>query len=213
VKVVLDPGRKPFAFCSWLLALGCSPLAAGSWLLAVGRKPLAVRSWQFALGRSQLALCSWLFAVAFPISCASDEGSWRSGNGELAVSSVAAPAPVNVGSPDSATMAVYAIIANVSAAADTLVAVETDAARNASVHGTMDHGGSKMMMPVPAFVVPPGDVVRLMPGATHVMLEGLRRQFVPGDTLPLTFVFRRGGRIAVNASVLFYEQLQDALTP
>ena len=176
---------------------------------AVGRKFFAVSFWPLAVGRKLLAVSSWLLAVA----CASDEGSWRSANGELAVSRVAAPAPVNVGSPDSATMAVYAIIANVSASADTLYAVETNGARAASVHGTMDHGGAKMMMPVPAFVIPPGDVVRLMPGATHVMLEGLRRQYQPGDTLPITFVFRRGGRVQVNASVLSYDQLEKALAP
>ena len=190
---------RPSAFRSRLSAFRSRLLAVSRWPLAIGRQPLAVSSWLLALGLLQ--------------SCASDEGSWRSSNGELAVSRVAAPAPVNVGSPDSATMAVYAIIANVSANADTLYAVETDAARLASIHGTVDHGGSKMMMAVPVFVIPPGDVVRLMPGATHVMLEGLRRQFVPGDTVPLTFVFRRGGRVAVNASVLSYDQLDQALTP
>lgn len=160
-----------------------------------------------------LALSCWLLAVPLMQSCASDEGSWRSGNGEIAVSRVAAPAPVNVGSPDSATMAVYAIIANVSAAADTLYAIETDVALNASLHGTMDHGGGKMMMQVPGFVIPPGDVVRLMPGATHVMLERLRRMPVPGDTVPITLIFRRAGRVTTNASVFPYDQLEKALTP
>jgi len=147
------------------------------------------------------------------MSCASDEGSWRSENGELAVSRVAAPAPINVGSPDSATMAVYAIIANVSATADTLYAIETNAARSASLHGTMDHGAGKMMMTVPVFVIPPGDVVRLMPNATHVMLEGLRLMPTPGDTVPITFVFRRGGRVTTNASVFAYDQMEKALAP
>jgi len=110
-------------------------------------------------------------------------------------------------------MAVYAVIANVSATADTLYDVETDAALKASIHGTMDHGQGSMMMPVASFVIPPGDVVRLMPGATHVMLEGLRKQFVGGDTVPMTFVFRRGGRVQVNASVFPYDQLEKALAP
>ena len=170
---------------------------------------MAVSTWPQAVGRKLLAVSCWLLVV----SCASDEGSWRSDNGEIAVNRVAAPAPVNVGSPDSATMAVYAIIANVSPAADTLYAIETDLARSASIHGTMDHGQGKMMMPVPGFVIPPGDVVRLMPGATHVMLEGLRQMPAPGDTVPVTFVFRRAGRVTTNASVLAYDQMEKALAP
>ena len=46
------------------------------------------------------------------LGCSSDEGSWRSANGGIAVSRVAAPAPANVGAVDSATMSVYATIAN-----------------------------------------------------------------------------------------------------
>src|SRR5829696_953193 len=103
------------------------------------------------------AVCLALLAGVLSVTaCSSDEGSWRSGNGELTVNRVAAPAPANVGSLDSATMAVYAVIANVSGAADTLTAVEARDARSATLHATMDHGGTKMMMPTTTFVVPAG---------------------------------------------------------
>lgn len=146
-------------------------------------------------------------------ACSSDEGSWRSANGEIAVSRVAAPAPADVGSPDSATMAVYATIANTGAAPDTLVSVTATHARSATLHTTMDHGGMQMMMPAEPVAVAPNAFVQLAPGRTHIMLEGLTRRFVPGDTLPLTFVFRRSGSVAVNASVFAYEDLQRALEP
>lgn len=152
-----------------------------------------------------------LLAGALVAGCTGDEGSWRSPNGEITVSNVAAPAPADVGSPDSATMAVYATIANVGTAADTLTAVSSPDARSAALHASMDHGAMKMMMPAGHFAIPAGGVTRLAPGGTHVMLEGLRRRFAPGDTVPLTFVFRRGGGVSVNASVFPYEQLQEAL--
>ena len=148
---------------------------------------------------------------AFALACTGDEGSWRSANGEITVSNVAAPAPADVGAPDSATMAVYATIANVGTADDTLNSVSAPDARSASLHATMDHGAMKMMHPTDHVPVPAGGVARLAPGGTHVMLEGLRRRFAPGDTIAVTLLFRRGGSVTVNASVLSYERLQEAL--
>lgn len=164
--------------------------------------------------------CARLFVLFFAAvcgtgltACSSDEGSWRTPNGEIAVSRVAAPAPANVGPLDSATMAVYATIANVGSPADTLVSVTARHARRATLHETMDHGGMQMMMPASSVVVPANGALRLAPGRAHVMLEGLTRRFAPGDTVPLTFVFRRSGAVDVNASVFAYEDLQRALEP
>jgi copper(I)-binding protein len=154
-----------------------------------------------------------VLCVGYAVACSSDEGSWRSSNGEIAVSRVAAPAPANVGSPDSATMAVYATIANTGRAPDTLVSVSATHAASATLHSTMDHGGMQMMMPADPVAIAPSSIVRLAPGGTHVMLEGLTRRFAPGDTVPLTFVFRRSGAVNVNASVFAYEDLQRALEP
>lgn len=154
-----------------------------------------------------------VLCVGLVVGCSSDEGSWRTPNGEIAVSRVAAPAPANVGSTDSATMAVYATIANTGRAADTLVSVTAADARSATLHTTMDHGGMQMMMPADPVVVAPSSVVQLAPGKTHVMLDGLTRRFAPGDTVPLVFVFRRSGSVNVNASVFAYEDLQRALEP
>jgi copper(I)-binding protein len=110
-------------------------------------------------------------------------------------------------------MAVYATIANTGGAADTLVSVMAADARTATLHTTMDHGGTQMMMPSSGVAVASNDIVQLAPGGTHVMLEGLARRFAPGDTVPLTFVFRRSGAVIVNASVFSYEDLQRALEP
>jgi len=44
-----------------------------------------------------------------------------------------------------------------------------------------------------------------------VMLTGLTRHFVPGDTLSLTLSFRSAGEVTATARVVSYEQLQRAL--
>ena len=146
-------------------------------------------------------------------SCAPAERSWLSDNGEIAILKVVAPAPVNVGAPSDATMAVYATIVNRAAFADTLVTVESPVARVAGLHSTMDHGGAKMMMPAASIPVPAGAVERLAPGGTHVMLEQLTRLAAPGDSVAVTLVFKRAGRVQLQATVVAYDQLERALRP
>lgn len=147
-------------------------------------------------------------ALALVVSCGGDTGR------DILVSRAVAPAPANVGSADSATMAVYATLENRGAAADTLTGVETTAARTATLHSTMDHGGGmKMMMPVAAVVIAAQATARLVPGGAHIMLEGLTKQFAAGDSVGLVLVFRRAGRIPATASVVGYDQLERALTP
>jgi periplasmic copper chaperone A len=151
--------------------------------------------------------------AALLLACGAAERTWRSSNGEIAVLRVVAPAPVSVGSPAEATMAVYATIVNRGAVADTLTGVESPLARVAGVHATMDHGGSKMMMPTQAVLIPAGEVVRLAPGGTHAMLEQLTRLAAPGDSVPVTLVFRRAGPVPVRATVVRYDQMERILRP
>lgn len=143
------------------------------------------------------------------VSCGGN--STKSADGTIVVSRVIAPAPV-IGDPTNVTMAVYATIANRGGEADTLIAVETPGA-GGSMHGTMDHGGMQMMMPIPSFPLPAKSFVRFGPGSRHVMLEGFRRQFVPGDSVSLTFIFRRAGPVAATARVVAYDELEKALAP
>ena len=147
-----------------------------------------------------------ILALAFVVSCDKEPES------RIVVSGVVAPAPANVGSPAAATMSVYATIAN-GAAADTLFSIETPAAQTALLHSTMDHGGMQMMHAVTFFPIPTDSTVRLAPGGTHIMLEGLSRQFTSGDSIPLVLVFRRGGPSPVTAKVVTYARLDSALAP
>jgi copper(I)-binding protein len=47
--------------------------------------------------------------------------------------------------------------------------------------------------------VPPGETVQLRPGSIHLMLFGLKHPLRPGDRLPLTLTFEKGGETTVEA--------------
>ena len=120
---------------------------------------------------------------------------------------VVAPAPINVGKPEDATMAVYAMIIGRGATPDTLIGVESPIARKAGVHVTVTRNGMATMEPAPAYPVPPGSVETMRPGATHIMLEGLTKLVVAGDSAPVTLVFQRSGKVTAQARVVSYEEL------
>jgi copper(I)-binding protein len=142
------------------------------------------------------------------IACGRPEPTWFTENRDIGVFRVIAPTPINVGKPEDATMAVYAMYLNRGATADTLIGVESPAARSATVHVTVKREGTMTMAPAANYPAPPGMVESMTPGATHVMLEGLTRLFLPGDSVPVTFVFKRSGKVATHAKVVGYEELE-----
>jgi protein SCO1/2 len=75
----------------------------------------------------------------------------------------------------------------------------------------MSRGDMTVMMPLEALPVPRHGEVRLRPGGTHIMLEGLRRQVSAGDTVPLVLMFRHAGRVSVRARVVRYDRLEQSL--
>lgn len=95
--------------------------------------------------------------------------------------------------------AFYADLVQRGPVADTLVRIETSAARSASVHGSAGAGGLVRMAPTGP--LPVRDTVRLERGGLHVMLEGLRRPLVAGDTVEVTLVFSGAGVRVIRAPV------------
>jgi len=128
--------------------------------------------------------------------------------GVLAFSRTMIPEPIITnGDPSKASMACYLTIANDGDVADTLLAVESPLARQGTLHVTMEHGG---MMAMNALPLSPHSVLRMAPGGTHLMFEGLSRVIIAGDTVPLVLVLAKAGRVTVNARVVTYNQF-DAL--
>jgi periplasmic copper chaperone A len=156
------------------------------------------------LGRVALAA-----SVMLAIGCkgaASSNGA-RFDRGAIVVSHVVAAAPIIAGRLEDATMAVYLVIEN-HGAADTLVAAAAPLARSAMIHEQMDQGN---MMPATGVVLPANQTVTLTVGGTHIMLEGLHRALVAGDSVPLDLTFRSAGTLRVVAPVVSYAALDEAL--
>ncbi len=128
--------------------------------------------------------------------------------GSLTIRRIVSPEPIiPSGKPENASMAVYLELVNRGDLPDTLVGVSSAMARSGMLHGSMSGGGMAAMM---ALVVPPHDTVRLAPGGTHLMFEGLSRVIEAGDNLPIVLRFANQGEVAVLSRVVSYTQF-DAL--
>jgi copper(I)-binding protein len=99
------------------------------------------------------------------------------------------------------TGAGYMTIRNHGKAAQTLVKVETPAARKVEVHRTVTSGGISRMEPVPRLVVPPGGEARLVPGGQHLMLMGLAAPLKAGQHVPATLTFDSGVKVRADIVV------------
>lgn len=131
--------------------------------------------------------------------------------GDLVIENVVAPAPVPAsGGP--APIAVYFVVRNEGATADTLDGIEITAA-TASLHQQTGAGGAmETMVPLAFAAIPAGESLQFAPGGRHVMIEGLARPIGAGDVLPMTMVFRRAGRAPVAARVVSYGDLEGVLS-
>jgi len=99
--------------------------------------------------------------------------------------------------------AAYLTISNGSEADDALVDVSApDVATSVSLHETKTgDDGMTGMYHTPSIAVPAGGTVALEPGGYHVMLEGLQRDLVAGETVRIVLTFERAGPLTVDALV------------
>ena len=125
--------------------------------------------------------------------------------GEITISHVVSPEPQR-GGPGGA----YFTIIN-GGPDDTLVGVTSPDADTVMMHESETSGGMMQMKMTAAVPIPAGDTVRFAPGQRHVMLTGLHRTLLPGDSLPLTLTFRGAGTVVVSARVVAYADLDAAL--
>jgi copper(I)-binding protein len=103
---------------------------------------------------------------------------------------------------DSGAMtAVYFTLANAGEASDTLSGVTSVDAEQAAMHISTQHGGMMHMSPVTSLPVPAVDSVMFRPLGAHVMLTGVRRPLVAGDSVDLTLTFVSGRTVGVRAGV------------
>jgi periplasmic copper chaperone A len=100
-----------------------------------------------------------------------------------------------------ATASVYFSLHNSAADADTLVGVSSDVADETMMHVSMEHGGTMHMAHVTSLPVPARDSVAFRPLGAHVMLNGLHRALVAGDTIAITLQFSSGRTLGVRSGV------------
>lgn len=95
----------------------------------------------------------------------------------------------------------YLVIANSGSKADVLVAITSDVAERVEIHSTSMADGVMKMRRQERVELPSGGTVRLEPGGLHLMLMGLRRPLVAGQTVPLVLRFAAAGEQRVELKV------------
>jgi copper(I)-binding protein len=84
-----------------------------------------------------------------------------------------------------------------------LLSAASDVAANVELHETVNEGGVMKMIPQPdGFEIPAGGSVVLQPGGKHVMLLGLVKPLVEGDSFPLTLNFDNGLVVELTVPVV-----------
>lgn len=98
--------------------------------------------------------------------------------------------------------AVYVTIVNEGSADDRLMGAFTDHAAMAMVHQNELVDGVARMRMAGEINVPAGQQVEMVPGGTHIMLEGLRAPLRTGDHFNLVLKFRESGDKRVEVEVV-----------
>ena len=103
--------------------------------------------------------------------------------------------------------AVYVAINNKGSVDDRLIGVVTDRAGMAMVHQTELVDGVATMRMAGDINIPAGQRIEMVPGGTHIMLQGLRSPLKTGDSFDLVLKFRKSGDRAVKVDVTKAEEL------
>lgn len=109
--------------------------------------------------------------------------------------------PSVAGAPNSAA---YMLLVNPDLMGDTLIAVSSGVAQMVELHEmSMTADGVMQMRPVEGqrLDIPAHGATQLMPGGYHIMLMGLIRELVPGDSFSLTLTFEHAGEITLDVVV------------
>lgn len=100
------------------------------------------------------------------------------------------------------TGAVYMTLANKADTADRLTAASSNVAGKVQIHEmAVVNGIMKMRQLVNGLAIPGNGSVTLKPGSYHVMLIGLKKQLIAGQTLPLTLTFAKAGNISITVPI------------
>ncbi|GKY88895.1 copper chaperone PCu(A)C [Sinisalibacter aestuarii] len=98
--------------------------------------------------------------------------------------------------------AAFLVIHNMGDEDDRLIAAESGIAQRVELHTHIAEGDVMRMVEVPeGFEVPAGGMHRLQRGGDHVMFMGLTGPMVQGETVHVTLVFEKAGRVELDIPV------------
>jgi copper(I)-binding protein len=103
--------------------------------------------------------------------------------------------------PGSDTASVYLVLRNTSVEPVIVIGVRSPAASHVMIHETSTVGGQSRMRMHEKLVIGPGQSVALVPGGLHVMLSGMKKSPLIGQTVPLILLLANGGTVQVAAIV------------
>lgn len=86
--------------------------------------------------------------------------------------------------------------------AQSIVKIESPAARRAELHQSRMEGGVMKMVPLGEVAVPPNTRVTFKPMSNHAMLYGLDGGLKAGGHVPLVFTLGSGAKVTVKAQVV-----------
>ena len=101
-----------------------------------------------------------------------------------------------------APAAVYVTIENKGSSPDRLTGAFTDHAAMAMVHQNEVVNGVARMRMAGEINIPAGDRIEMVPGGTHIMLQGLRAPLKSGDDFDLVLRFKESGDKTVRVAVV-----------
>lgn len=97
--------------------------------------------------------------------------------------------------------AAYLTLYNHGEAPDRLLAVDSSVAKRTEIHTMEMVEGVMKMRPIKAIEVAPGEPSVLAPGGMHIMLMGLKKPLVEGESFSLTLAFEKAGTIEVEVTI------------
>ncbi|MEZ5569738.1 MAG: copper chaperone PCu(A)C [Halioglobus sp.] len=106
---------------------------------------------------------------------------------------------VRVLPPNQAQTAAYLTVANPTEAEVVIVGASASVAESVEIHVTREVEGSMRMQRLDELRVAPGSELALSPGATHLMLLGLRRMPAPGEEVNLCLQLASGAEVCTRA--------------
>ncbi|BAE51893.1 Uncharacterized protein conserved in bacteria [Paramagnetospirillum magneticum AMB-1] len=129
--------------------------------------------------------------------------------GEAAAADIEVVNPFMRAAPMAGGTGVAFMTINNHGGADRLVAAESDISKAVELHTHVKDGDIYRMRKVESLAVAEHGTVELKPGGDHVMFIGLNAAVKEGRTVPVTLVFEKAGKVAVQVPVL----APGAMTP